>query len=87
MIFTTKIAGIPCRCEVTRHAPASPMRITGTGFGDAEPPEPEEIEYQILDQRGRPAPWLAKKLTKVDNPRLIEEFKAAAFANKYGVDF
>ena len=44
MIFTTKINGIPCLCEVTFHQKASPMRVTGTGFGDAEPPEYEEPE-------------------------------------------
>lgn len=87
MIFTTKIAGIPCQCEVTFHTKASPMRITGSGFGDAEPPELEDMEYQILDRRGRPAPWLAKKLTQADDYRLREEFQAASLAHKYGIDF
>lgn len=63
------------------------MRITGTGFGDAEPPELEDIEYQILDRRGRPAPWLAKKLTQDDDIRLMDEYKAACFAERYGKAF
>ena len=87
MIFTTKINGIPCLCEVTFHQKASPMRITGTGFGDAEPPELEDIEYQILDRRGRPAPWLAKKLPQDDDVRLMDEYKAACFAERYGKAF
>ena len=87
MIFTTKIAGIPCQCEVTFHMPASPMRITGTGFGDAEPPEYEEFEFTVLDRKGYKAPWLQHKLTSADASRLTEEAKAAAFAVKYGVDF
>ena len=87
MIFTTKISGIPCLCEVTFHQEAEPMRITGSGFGDAEPPVLEDIEYKILDRKGRPAPWLAKKLTQDDDYRLMDEYKAACFADKYGKDF
>ena len=87
MIFTTKIAGIPCQCEVIFHTKPEPMRITGSGFGDAEPPVLEDIEYQILDSKGRKAPWLAKKLTQADDYRLRDEFEAAALADKYGIDF
>ncbi|MBR9770008.1 MAG: hypothetical protein GYB54_02630 [Gammaproteobacteria bacterium] len=48
MSFVTQVAGIPCRCEVTFYSKPAPMRITGWGFGDAEPPETGEFEYQIL---------------------------------------
>ena len=28
------------------------MRITGSGFGDADPPEPDEIEFYLKDADG-----------------------------------
>ena len=87
MVFATQINGIPCLCQVDAYSPGSPMRITGTGFGDAEPPEYEEFEFTILDRKGYKAPWLQRKLTSADASRLTEEAKAAAFADKYGVDF
>ena len=87
LTFNTKIGGIPCQCEVTFYSPPSPMRITGTGFGDAEPPEYEEFEFTVLDRKGYKAPWLARKLDPCDTSRLIEEAKAAAFADRYGIDF
>jgi hypothetical protein len=33
--------------ELEHYSPGAPMRITGWGFGDAEPPEPEEIDYRV----------------------------------------
>ncbi|RUR38507.1 hypothetical protein [Vreelandella populi] len=76
MKFPTRVAGIPCQCEVLAYSEGTPMRITGWGFGDAEPPEPPEFEYQILDQRGRPAAWLERKLSDDDDERLESEFLA-----------
>lgn len=72
--FKTRVAGIPCLCEVTHYAEEVPMRITGSGFGDADPPEYEEFEYQIRDRRGRLAPWLERKLTEDDDLRLKREY-------------
>ena len=37
--------GIEIEVEVTYYSPARPMLITGSGFGDCLPPEPEEIEF------------------------------------------
>lgn len=84
MIFTTKIAGIPCKCEVLYHVKPEPMRITGSGYGDAEPPVLEDIEFEILDRRGRKAPWLARKLTQADDYRLMEEFNLIQQGERYG---
>jgi hypothetical protein len=52
------------------------MRITGTGFGDADPPEPEEFEFRLLDRKGYPANWLESKLTLNDHHRLLKEYLA-----------
>lgn len=74
MIFASTVAGVPCKIEVTWYVPAEPMRITGSGFGDAEPPVSEEFEFDVLDMRCRPAPWLEAKLTPADLIRIREEF-------------
>lgn len=74
MEFHTRIRGIPAICRVTYASDYRPMAITGTGYGDADPPEPEEFEFTILDRRGRPAPWLERKLTEADSDRLLAEY-------------
>ena len=63
MIFPTHVAGIPCQCEVLEYRPYQPMRITGSGYGDSEPPEDEVFEFRLLDMTGYPAAWLEKKVT------------------------
>ena len=76
MIFHTRVAGIPCQCLVYSYEEAIPMRITGTGYGDADPPEPEEFEFRLLDRLGYPAQWLERKLTLNDHDRLLKEYLA-----------
>lgn len=33
--------------EVLHYDPGRPMVVTGWGFGDAEPPDPEEMDYVV----------------------------------------
>lgn len=73
----TTINGIPCQIRVISYRPGSPMRITGWGFGDAEPPEPEEIEWEVLDRRGYRARWLEQKLDDEEIQRIEAELLAA----------
>lgn len=49
MILNTRIAGIPCFIETTRFI-----------YDD----EDVEIRFDVLDRRGRAAPWLERKLTE-----------------------
>lgn len=58
--------GIPCRIEVTHYSAAE--RDTYW-----EPGAPEEVEIAVLDRRGRPAPWLERKLDEDDWEHLEEE--------------
>lgn len=74
MVFDTRVDGIPCQCLVYDYQPSIPMRVTGTGFGDADPPEEEVFEFRILDRLGYPAPWLERKLTATDAARIKKEF-------------
>lgn len=73
-VFETRVAGIPCQCLVYQYQEEIPMRITGSGFGDADPPEPEIFEFRLLDRRGYPAPWLEAKLTDDGIQSLKEEY-------------
>ena len=38
--------------RVTKFTKGKPMTITGWGYGDAEPPEPDEIEFEVIDEEG-----------------------------------
>lgn len=74
MIFNTTVKGIPCKCLVLEYLPYIPTRIYGPGREDADPPEDEYFDFEILDRKGYPAPWLAKYLKPVDEERLRDEF-------------
>ena len=61
-VIDSRVIGIPCQIGVINfesykgsfnYNAASAMDYYGYS----------EIEYEILDRRGRPAPWLASKLT------------------------
>ena len=60
--FETRVCGIPCIVRVTSWEAYVPAQVSG-------PPEycyPAEGgcgDWEILDSRGRPAPWLEKKMT------------------------
>ena len=69
--FEFRVQGIPCRIEVTYFDPGVPTRRNGhpDTWQESEPPY---MEYDILDSRGRPAPWLEVKATDVDHDRIIK---------------
>lgn len=83
MIFDTRVNGIPCQCNVLYYSPEVPMRITGSGQGDADPPEDAEFAFEILDSKGRKAPWLEKYVNQADSDRLYEEFLYSVKAEDY----
>lgn len=63
LVFDTRIAGIPCQIGITYFHYQPPWR------GSAETCESDmdyygytELEYDVLDRRGRPAAWLEKKI-------------------------
>lgn len=75
MEFHTKVCGIPCIVKVTSYHKAEPMRIYGSGYGDCDPPEPEEFEFRLLDRKGYPAKWLEAKLTDDIEQQIYEDFQ------------
>ena len=72
MRFTTKVQGIPCQCEITSASPYVPAKTWGPPE-HCYPEEGGEIEFELLDRRGRYAAWLEKKLTPDDQARIEEE--------------
>ncbi len=69
MNIESRVAGIPCLIQVDRC-----LVEKGNYSRMAETPDEYygvcEIEFTVLDRRGRPAPWLEKKLTDDDTDRI-----------------
>lgn len=74
MIFSTKIDGVPCRCEV---------KIHHNKPGNS----PKRIEFKIQDREGKEITWLAQRMTQEDDFRLRDEYQAACLAQRYGMEF
>lgn len=73
--FDSHIQGIPCQILVIEYEPEIPMRVYGPGMADADPPEEGVFQFEVLDRKGYPAPWLAKKLTSNDENRIQSEYE------------
>lgn len=66
--MNTRVCGIPAMIEITSFAP---YRCCKRGHIDNWlPDELPEIEWHILDRRGRPAAWLERKLSPADRRRI-----------------
>lgn len=68
--FDYRVAGIPCQIGVLnyeRHAPMSAHEA----HSDLEFHGYSEAEYVVLDRRGRPAPWLQRKVD--DDSSIIDQ--------------
>lgn len=63
LVFDTRIAGIPCQIGVTYFHYQPPWRGSSqTCDSDWDYYGYTELEYDVLDRRGRPAAWLEKKI-------------------------
>lgn len=82
MIFTTRVHGIPCQCRITHYRTSEPAYLEGSPDNWTAPVD-AEFEFDILDQRGRPAPWLEKYLNDDDTQRLYEEFRLEVKSEDY----
>jgi hypothetical protein len=59
--FDTTCCGIPCIIRVTYWEAYVPAKVSGPPE-NCYPAEGGCGDWEILDRRGRPAPWLEKKL-------------------------
>ena len=63
----TRISGIPCLIGVTSYG--RPAYTAGA----PENCDPGDCaEYDVLDMRGRPAPWIVQKMKMADDTRILE---------------
>lgn len=85
MEIATTVSGIPCIARVTSYSAGCAARIWP--IEHSHPEEPEEVEFEVCDRRGRPAPWLAKKLTDKECARIESELCAAIDESKYDEDY
>jgi hypothetical protein len=70
--FESNVCGIPCIIRVTDWEPYQPA-ILRADPGDSHPSEGGEGEWEILDTKGRAAPWLERKMTSDDQSRITQE--------------
>ena len=70
--FESYVQGIPCKVDVTYYSEGYVCKRRGHPDTWEEDEQPC-IEYDILDRRGRPAPWLESKATDDDHDRIFQE--------------
>ena len=75
----TRVAGIPCLIAVSFYFVQRP-RMNADNTDDYN--GYTECDYDILDRKGRLAPWLSAKLTAADDARIVAEVDAY-FENSY----
>lgn len=70
--FDSTVCGIPCIVRVTHWDAYDPGRYNGPPES-CYPPEGGEGEWEILDRKGQPAPWLERKMTDDDHEKIEAE--------------
>jgi hypothetical protein len=86
-IIAIRAAGLPACAGITHYHyqprfPGSPYRCDS----DRDYLGCEEIEWDLLDRKGRPAPWLARKLSPRDREDIMRHLLDLAAAERTGGD-
>lgn len=68
----TRVAGIPCIIGVTEYNSTSGS-YSYNASSDMDYYGYTESEWEVCDRRGRPAPWLARKLNSKECSRIESE--------------
>ena len=68
-MIEARISGIPCLIDVINTGWSTPA-ITHLLPEDCHPADGECADYVVCDRRGRPAPWLQRKMTDKDIDRI-----------------
>lgn len=82
-MFNTCINNITYICNVLDYSPYKPYIVTGSGFGDADLPEDETFEFELLDKNSNS---IDVELTEEDINKIKEEFliyNADEYYNNY----
>lgn len=69
-VFDSRVAGIPCQIGVVNYEKHAPMSVH-KAHSDLEFYGYSEANYVVLDRRGRPAPWLQRKVD--DDSSILEQ--------------
>ncbi|MGB5807776.1 hypothetical protein [Castellaniella sp.] len=78
MILDARIQGIPCRVLVTRFFRQRPLGPSADSDMDCY--GYTEIDFDVLDRRNRPAPWIERKMDDADTRAIEQEIIAAKAA-------
>jgi len=68
----TRVAGIPCIIGVTEYS-GTDGSYSYNAASDMDYYGYTDCCWEVCDRRGRPAPWLAKKLTSREESRIESE--------------
>lgn len=74
MEFEWTINEQDCIVNVIHYRQELPMRITGSGWGDCDPPEPEEFEFELLHPDGTPWPELHEEVDQDDEINILQYY-------------
>lgn len=64
-----RIAGIPCQVEVSYSFTQKPLGPSCDS--DLDCYGYTELEFNVLDRKGYPAPWLRRKMTEEEGSEII----------------
>jgi hypothetical protein len=87
VLVEIRAAGIPALAGVTHYSYQAPFRGSPNRCAsDWDYYGFEEIEWDLLDRKGRPAPWLARKLSPQDREEITRHLLDLAAAARTGGD-
>lgn len=73
-VLETTISGIPCKIGILTYIKVPPWKGSAMSApSDLDYYGYTDLEYDILDRKGYPAPWLEKKLSESGRD-ILEEF-------------
>ena len=71
-----RVQGIPCLVRIDSYTPAY-AGYRGSNLDDWDDDHGPSVDYTICDRRGRPAPWLARKVTHQDEINILNTLESA----------
>lgn len=71
-LMETRVAGIPCTARID-YVNMVEGSYSYNAASDLDYHGYSEVVWELCDRRGRPAPWLDKKLTPADAARIENE--------------
>ena len=70
-MIEARVAGIPCLIDVTYFYQQRPLGRSAESDWDCY--GYTDVEFTVCDRRGRPAPWLERKMTETDRQDIESE--------------